>query len=207
LERRRYQFAGAREPVPFTQLTLVSATTDFALCHPALRSRLTKVFLQRVPPADMVAALRLRPFPATTPALEAIVSRTHHGGVMRDVIEAYKQAVVSAKARGATTIDVQDVERVWQFNRVDAYGLQEPERAVIRALLQMPRTVRGRRGEPDTVQYVGSESNVTQVAGVDLGAYRVIHRPRLMQRGLLTTASSGQQLTAKALELYGALHG
>jgi Holliday junction resolvasome RuvABC ATP-dependent DNA helicase subunit len=207
LTEGRYQFARAKHAVLFPHLTVVAATTDWAQCHPALRRRFQQLQLSPVTKEDIERAVLGRPFPIASEALESLVSRTHFAGVLFEALRYYDQGVTFAKAEGASGISMGHMEQVYRFNQLDAYGLTAPDRRIIQVLLGMPRHRRGLRGAPDElVCYGGPEAQVAQVAGLDVGSYRLIHKPRLMHRQLLTTrAGYGQVLTERAVQMYGGL--
>jgi len=112
-------------------------------------------------------------------------------------------AVTAAKARGAAQVEVVDVERVIDQQRIDALGLRLWDRQVIAALLGQPK-YRRVKGQDVFSHYAASEAAVTAMAQLDPEEYRTVVRPRLMSRGLLEIRG-GQALTPRAVQLYGHL--
>lgn len=146
---------------------------------------------------EIARGLAARPFLTTQPAAAEIARLTAPGGVMWEAVELHRLAEWRARAVGDPEIDLGHVQWVCAQQGIDAHGLRELDRRVIRALLAQPR-VRG-----GAVVYGASERDTALLAQVDLAEYRQSVRPRLLARGLLTTRPGvGQALTALALEWY-----
>ena len=207
LAENRYLFHSTPSPVEMPDVTVLAATTDYGQLHGALKRRFFRHTLEPASIVQLKGYVRARgvKFPVTEAAVEAIVSRTHFSGAPWEAIEVYNIAAVFAKGRAASAVDLPDVERVWQSQKIDALGLRWIDRKVIEVLFGQPkyRRVPGEAGATEFVCYAASESNVVTIAQIDPAEYRETVRPRLMGRGLLTVrATYGQALTPLTEEKY-----
>lgn len=201
MENGRYKFKGEAHPVPL-KVQLLAATTEFGRMDPAFRRRWVKNYFQPATPEQIRSIVSRRNFPIDDAALDLLVSRTHFAGAPWEAVELYNLAKASAGSRNSPIIEVIDVERVFDQEDVDNYGLRRLDRAVLAALLtqRATRTVKG----VTEVSYKASEQTVCALAGIDRAEYLEVVRPRLQSRGLLVVRG-GQSLTDKAVELYGHL--
>lgn len=201
MENGRYKFAGEAHPVPI-KVQLLAATTEFGRMDPAFRRRWVKNYFQPATPEQIRNIIDNRGFPIDGAAADLLVARTHFAGAPWEAIELYNLSKASAGSRNSPVIETLDVERVFQQEDVDDYGLRRLDRAVIAALLTQ-RTERTIKGTVE-VTYKASEQTVCSLAGIDRAEYLEVVRPRLQSRGLLVVRS-GQMLTDKAITLYGNL--
>jgi Holliday junction resolvasome RuvABC ATP-dependent DNA helicase subunit len=198
-----YRFANDASLTPMTHLTVIAATTDWALLHEALRRRFEHFAFEPLTSEEIAAAVRRRPFAIAEPALQELVKRTSHSGVLWEALRYYKQGETFARSVGHLTITDSHMEQVYQLNALDSFGLTALDRRVINVMLRMPRTRRARDGSDELVAYGGAEVHISQVAQVDLGTFRQIVKPKLLARELLSTrAGYGQVLTERAIQLY-----
>lgn len=204
LENGRYKFHDDPLPVLLPGVTMVAATTDFGLLHPALQRRWTKHYFEPATPAELAQLLERRAraeLPAAPAALELIVARTHFAGQPWEAVELWRLALIRARSLGAPRVTEQHVDWVLENQGIDDFGLRRLDRQVITALLGRQRTAKG--GE---MVYGASENDTCLLARVDKAEYRDTIRPKLMARGLLELRPGvGQCLTAAALERYGQL--
>ena len=203
LEEQRYLFHGALAPTKLPATTLIGATTDYGAMHPALKRRWIRHAMEAATPEQLVGILCHRAFPIATDAAAAIVARTKFSGAPWEGLELQRMAVTAAKARGATLVELADVNRVIAQQRIDELGLRLWDRKVIQALFGQPK-FRRVKGQDVFSHYAASEGAVTAMAQLDPEEYRTVVRPRLMSRGLLEIRG-GQALTSKAVQLYGHL--
>jgi Holliday junction resolvasome RuvABC ATP-dependent DNA helicase subunit len=206
LAERRYAAHGANSPRDLPPFTFLAATTDFGSMHPALQRRFHRHQFKPATPTQLVEYVlrRGRTFPIATATAERIVSRTKYSGAPWEAIELYEMSATMARGRGATRVDDQDVDRIFDMQGIDNLGLRWFDQRVVRTLLTSPR-YRNAKGGRELVCYGASESDVCAMAQVDAEEYRRSIKPRLMARGLLTTRPGyGQALTDTAVALYGA---
>lgn len=207
LEEGRYKFEDEEFPVELPDILVVGATTDSGMMHPALQRRFNRQILQPLAKKDIVDIVAHgRGMPITPEAAVAVVERTHFSGGPWEAIQLYQQAVHFARQRGSEEVCVQDIEHVFDTQKIDPLGLRWMDRAVIQALLGQPkfRGSRTARNGQEFVCYAASEADTCAIARVDKGEYRESIKPRLMARGLLQVRTTyGQALTPDAVSKYG----
>lgn len=205
LAENRYLRHGDATPAVMPPTTLLAATTDYGQLHPALKRRWHKHFLKPATREQLVGYVLRRPYGCTRTAAERIVARTRFSGAPWEALEVQRVAVTNAKARGASVVDVEDVEWAFGVQELDDLGLRYLDRQVVAALLGQPKT-RTSKGTPEFVCYAASEQTTCMLAGIDTDEYRETVKPRLMSRGLMEVRPYyGQALTPKAVELYAHL--
>jgi Holliday junction resolvasome RuvABC ATP-dependent DNA helicase subunit len=205
LEEGRYKFEGEAFPVEIPNLVIHGATTDYGALHAALKRRFNRHTLMPLSRDQIVNIVKDgRVLPITPEATVALVARTHFSGAPWEALQLYRQALQFTKQRKAPQVQIEDIERVFQTQQMDALGLRWMDRAVIRALLSRPKYRNGRGGAKEFVCYSASEKDTCTMANVDPGEYRDSVKALLMSRGLLEVrATYGQALTPKAVTTYG----
>lgn len=206
MEDGRYKFEDEPYPVEVPDVVLLGATTDYGAMHGALKRRFNRHMLEPMPREQIVTVVSSRSFPIAPVAAEAVVARTYFSGAPWEALQLYGQARAFAKAAQRGQVELADVGRVFESQRIDELGLRWMDRRVIEVLLGQPRYRRGKGkdAEPEFVCYGASEADVCAMAQLDRGEYRESVKPRLMARGLLQVrATYGQALTEKGAAMYG----
>lgn len=206
LEEKRYLFHGDQTPTVLPPVTLLAATTDAGLMHPALKRRWIRHQFERATEEELLGYVMRRPFPIEEAAARRIIDRTKLSGAPWEALEVYRMAVTSAKGRGAEAVADPDVDRVFDMQKLDAHGLRWMDRNVIAALFTQPKYRRNKEGDQELQCYAASEQNTALLAGVDREEFRQAIRPRLMARGyLVVRAPYGCALTPAAVDHYASL--
>lgn len=201
LEENRYHFEGEEFPVQLPPTTYIAATTDYGILAEAFKRRWTTHFFQPATAEQLKTYVRNRPFPVETPALDAIVERTHYSGAPWESLRIYDMAVDSAKANGRTVVTPTDVQAVFTLHGVDELGLSAIDRQVLGAMFLLRKT----KADGET-RFAGSEDSVIGMARVDRSEFKSRIRPKLMSRGLLEIRPYwGHTLTARAESTYANL--
>lgn len=205
LTDQRYRFLGDARFTDLPDFTVIGATTEPGLLADPLLRRFEIHQLRPLEPPEITDIVRSRPFAIDEPAAVAIVERTHFIGAPWDALKVRHRAETFARAAGRRRIELADVQRVFDLEGIDAYGMRDEHRAVIRALLDSPRRgPKPHRGEPATTFHAMSETNLIATARVDPKQFRTRIRPWLMSAGMLYVQGHfGQTLTDYAERIYG----
>ena len=181
--------------------TLLAATTDWGLVHPALKRRWQTHQLKPASEEQLLKYVSAR-VPITDSAAQLIVSRTKQSGAPWEGVQLAVMSHTSAKARQSAMTEDVDVNKIFTALEIDELGCRWQERKVMQVLFTQPRFKTVKK-EPVFVAFAASEQNVVTLAGIDKAELRESCRPRLMSRGLLDIRPSyGQALTQRAVDLY-----
>lgn len=209
LQENRYLFHRQATPTSMPPVTVLAATTDYGALHGALKRRFIRHMLEPATKDQLKSFVRVRGravLPIAEDAVEAIVERTWFSGAAWEPLELYRYALVFARARQASQVELRDVEQVFTSQRIDKWGLRWADREVIRVLFTQPKYRRGPKGQTEFVCFAASETNLCTIAQLDKAEYRESIRPKLMSRGfLLVRATYGQALSERAEVEYGNL--
>jgi Holliday junction resolvasome RuvABC ATP-dependent DNA helicase subunit len=204
LNARRYQFKGHTQATRLPPTLFLAATTDAGQLEMPFLRRWEWHDLRPATSQELETIFQRRcdgPYDAAAIAL--LVDRTHHSGAPWEGLALLRLAEQSARGLRHARLEVSDIERVFQIEQLDSYGLRWIDRQVMRALFSQPKQRALRGGGTEFVCYAASEANLCLLAGVDKATYREAIRPRLMSRRLLELRPYyGQALTARAITLY-----
>lgn len=200
MEEQRYPFHQSVNPTPLPPVMVIGATTDYGRLHPALKRRFGEPLMLRPLSADELTrmASALLPEGTTPQAVADVVSRCVASGAPHELKTVAQEVQRYARATATVRITTADTQAVFALLDIDQNGLRHIDRLVLRTLARRPRKRAG-----NDVVYGASEADLCAVAGLDLGEFQRVVRPRLMARGYIEIRTGvGVSLTAAALRDY-----
>ncbi len=176
----------------------IGATIDLGKVHPALQRRLMPMGLEELSLTDKVWLALLLPRKVDSNAAVLMAERSRNPWELKD--ELYVTAADIVTERKSWEVTLEHVLEACNLLRIDENGLRPKERAVLEALHNNPRRVKG-----GTVYAMAKTPLVTMI-GVDDATFTAAIEPNLIRLGFLTLRSGvGRALTDKALKAY--FHG
>jgi Holliday junction resolvasome RuvABC ATP-dependent DNA helicase subunit len=194
---------GRRLDVPGT-VCWIAATTDPGeldrRAEGAMRRRLQPEIRLEAPTKEVLAQIvkdqgHVEELPLRDEAATAMAQRGIYPWQVKAI---YEKAKKIASLDAADELTLTHTTRAFEIMALDERGLLSEDRDVIRALLNAPYELAGKKG---TIRYRLSEETLCAAAGVDRGTYKKRVQPKLIRLGLLTTVG-GQSLTQRAVEQY-----
>jgi len=179
---------------PIKRFTLIGATTRAGLISAPLRSRFGMLLhLEYYSPAELkeilVRSAELLKLTAGHDSLELIASRSR--GTPRVANRLLKRVRDYAQVKGAGVLDRIVVENALKMEQIDGLGLDELDRAFLRALATV---------------YDGGPAGIDAIAatlGEERDTLEDVVEPYLLQTGFLRRTKRGREITRAACEHLG----
>jgi Holliday junction DNA helicase RuvB len=184
--------AGRSIRLTLQPFTLVGATTREGLLSAPFRGRFGLVErLEPYPEADLALILeraaRLLGIAIAPDATRALAARSR--GIPRVALRLQRRARDQAQVQGLATIDASITQACLQRLGIDALGLEDLDRRILRALVE--------RGEP-----VGLKTLAAVVDEAE-DTLEEVFEPHLIRCGMIVRTPRGRQATARAREHLG----
>jgi Holliday junction DNA helicase RuvB len=174
---------------PLKRFTLIGATTRAGLLSAPLRGRFGMLYhLDFYNPDELTAILKrsadLLQLRCTDGTLELIASRSR--GTPRIANRLLKRVRDYAQVKGTGILNTEIVENALKMEQIDPFGLDELDRAFLRALANV---------------YDGGPAGIDALAatlGEERDTLEDVVEPYLLQVGFLRRTKRGREITAKA---------
>lgn len=179
---------------PLKRFTLIGATTRAGLLSAPLRGRFGLLyhmdFYSDSELTDiLIRSARLLELPCEEGTLELIASRSR--GTPRVANRLLKRVRDYAQVKGSGTLDAKTVENALKMEQVDSLGLDELDKAFLRALINV---------------YDGGPAGIEAIAatlGEEKDTLEDVVEPYLLQIGFLRRTRRGREVTNQAIEHLG----
>ena len=176
---------------PLRRFTLVGATTRAGLLSAPLRSRFGMLYHLEFYSADELAAIlhrsaQLLQLKCADGALELIAGRSR--GTPRVANRLLKRVRDYAQVKGSGALNTDIVETALKMEQIDTLGLDELDRAVLRALVNV---------------YDGGPAGIEAIAatlGEERDTLEDVVEPYLLQIGFLRRTRRGREVTKQACD-------
>lgn len=179
---------------PLKRFTLIGATTRAGLVSAPLRTRFGMLHHLEFYSVDdlseiLVRSAQLLKLPVIDGTLEMIAMRSR--GTPRIANRLLKRVRDYAQVKGSGILSVDIVEKALKMERIDVLGLDELDRAFLRALAEI---------------YDGGPAGIEALAatiGEERDTLEDVVEPYLLQIGFVRRTKRGREITAKALDHLG----
>ncbi|MBC8481253.1 MAG: Holliday junction branch migration DNA helicase RuvB [Planctomycetes bacterium] len=179
---------------PLKRFTLIGATTRAGLVSSPLRSRFGMLYHMDFYSPDelceiILRSARLLKLPVNDGSLELIASRSR--GTPRVANRLLKRVRDYAQVKGSGELTVDIVEKALEMEQIDDFGLDNLDRAFLRALIKV---------------YDGGPAGIEAIAatlGEERDTLEDVVEPYLLQKEFLRRTKRGREATAKAYSHLG----